>query len=95
MSDKPLSRHWQLWQTSDARPTHISFEYGHRATFPHGATITMERQLEYARRIMAGQKALDVVIQLHREGDLSEGQCCQMLEMERVAFRKLVDEAPE
>lgn len=41
-----------------------------------------------------GRAALAVLIDMHRKEELSEGQCCQMLDMERVAFRKLVDEAP-
>ncbi len=39
-----------------------------------------------------GRRALDLVIKLHLEAVLSEGQCCKALGLDRVAFRKLVDE---
>lgn len=39
-----------------------------------------------------GQRAIALVIRLHNEGTLSEGQCCQALSLERVEFRKLVDD---
>jgi len=36
-------------------------------------------------------RAHTLIARLHREGVLSEGQCCKALEMERVAFRRMVD----
>lgn len=41
-----------------------------------------------------GRFALNLVIHLHREATLSEGQCCKALNIERVAFRRLVDAWP-
>ena len=41
-----------------------------------------------------GLRALGLVVRLHREELLSEGQCCKALDLDRVAFRKLVDETP-
>lgn len=41
-----------------------------------------------------GRRALALVIRLHEEGALSEGQCCRALELDRVDFRRLVDAAP-
>lgn len=40
-----------------------------------------------------GMLALKLVIRLHREGTLSEGQCCKALDLDRVHFRTLVDGA--
>jgi hypothetical protein len=49
----------------------------------------------YARwtRDPLGVRALALVIQLHREEVLSEGQCCDALDIDRVSFRELVDGA--
>lgn len=41
-----------------------------------------------------GHRALRLVILLHREAVLSEGQCCQYLGLDRVEFRKLCDAEP-
>lgn len=38
-----------------------------------------------------GALALSLVVRLHREGALSEGQCCKALEMDRIDFRHLCD----
>lgn len=38
-----------------------------------------------------GSRALRLVILMHREAVLSEGQCCQYLGLDRVEFRKLCD----
>ncbi len=38
-----------------------------------------------------GRRALALVIRLHHEETLSEGQCCKALDLDRVAFRELVD----
>lgn len=35
--------------------------------------------------------ALRLIARLHAEGALSEGQCCQALQMDRVAFRAMCD----
>ena len=40
-----------------------------------------------------GRRALAWIIQMHRDAVLSEGQCCTALDMDRVNFRRLVDEA--
>lgn len=37
-------------------------------------------------------RALDLIVALHRQGLLSEGQCCTALGLERVAFRKIADD---
>jgi hypothetical protein len=42
-----------------------------------------------------GRRALALVVQLHREAVLSEGQCCQALGIDRISFREIVDAAPE
>ncbi len=48
----------------------------------------------YARhRNYHGRRALAWIIQMHRDAVLSEGQCCTALDMDRVNFRRLVDEA--
>lgn len=48
----------------------------------------------YTRPSPAVQRnALAYVVRLHRDGTLSEGQCCKALDMDRVAFRALCDEA--
>lgn len=39
-----------------------------------------------------GTLALRLVVRLHREGTLSEGQCCRALRLHRVAFRQMCDE---
>lgn len=38
-----------------------------------------------------GSRALRLVILMHREAVLSEGQCCHYLQMDRVEFRRLCD----
>jgi hypothetical protein len=38
-------------------------------------------------------RALRLVLRLHEEGTLSEGQCCKALDLDRVDFRALVDAA--
>jgi hypothetical protein len=38
-----------------------------------------------------GVRALQWVVEMHLEGTLSEGQCCQRLDMDRIDFRMLVD----
>lgn len=38
-----------------------------------------------------GVRALALVLQLHREEILSEGQVCQALDIDRVALREMVD----
>lgn len=38
-----------------------------------------------------GRRALALVIRLHREATLSEGQCCKALDLDRVEFRRLCD----
>ena len=40
---------------------------------------------------LTGARALGLVIRLHREGTLSEGQCCTALNMDRIDFRHMVD----
>lgn len=40
---------------------------------------------------LTGARALGLVIRLHQEGTLSEGQCCKALNMDRVDFRHMVD----
>jgi hypothetical protein len=46
----------------------------------------------YARaRDGVGRRALVLVIQLHNEEVLSEGQCCKALDMDRIDFRILRD----
>ncbi len=39
-----------------------------------------------------GRAALALVIRLHHEETLSEGQCCKALGLDRVAFRRLCDD---
>lgn len=39
-----------------------------------------------------GRRALALVMRLHHEGALSEGQCCHALGLDRIEFRKLCDE---
>lgn len=38
-----------------------------------------------------GLRAIRLVLRLHEEGTLSEGQCCKALDLDRVEFRALVD----
>jgi hypothetical protein len=46
----------------------------------------------YARaRDPLGMRAVELIIRLHREETLSEGQCCSALGVERVAFRAMCD----
>lgn len=40
------------------------------------------------------RSALAMIVRLHEEGTLSEGQCCRGLNLERVEFRKLCDSFP-
>lgn len=40
-----------------------------------------------------GLKALRLVLKLHAEGTLSEGQCCKALDLDRVELRALADAA--
>jgi hypothetical protein len=42
-----------------------------------------------------GDRALALVLRLHREGILSEGQCCRELDLDRVTFRILADAVHE
>jgi hypothetical protein len=44
----------------------------------------------YARTLRE-RRALELIARLHREAVLSEGQCCQALDMGRVDFRAMVD----
>ncbi|MBB3889474.1 hypothetical protein GGQ61_000171 [Phenylobacterium haematophilum] len=37
------------------------------------------------------QRALRLVVRLHQEGTLSEGQCCKALGLDRVEFRTICD----
>jgi len=41
-----------------------------------------------------GQRALELVVRLHREALLSEGQCCRALRLDRISFRMLCDRTP-
>lgn len=41
-----------------------------------------------------GLRALRLVIRLHNEGTLSEGQCCKALDIDRVEWRAICDAAP-
>lgn len=38
-------------------------------------------------------RALKLIVRLHEEGTLSEGQCCKALDLDRVDFREMVDAA--
>lgn len=38
-----------------------------------------------------GRRALALVVRLHKEAVLSEGQCCKALDIDRVEFRQIVD----
>ena len=38
-----------------------------------------------------GPRALDVVLRLHDEGTLSEGQCCAYLDLDRLELRRMHD----
>jgi len=38
-----------------------------------------------------GRRALALVMRLHDEGTLSEGQCCKALDLDRVEFRIMRD----
>jgi hypothetical protein len=38
-----------------------------------------------------GRRALALIVSLHREEVLSEGQCCRALDLDRVAFRAICD----
>jgi hypothetical protein len=38
-----------------------------------------------------GLRALRLVLRLHVDGTLSEGQCCKALDLDRVEFRAMVD----
>src|SRR5687767_54596 len=42
-----------------------------------------------------GRRALALVIRLHHEATLSEGQCCKALRLDRVDFRRLCDAASQ
>lgn len=49
----------------------------------------------YSRPMSAvGQRALALVIRLHEEGALSEGQCSKALNIDRIRFRALCDSLP-
>lgn len=39
-----------------------------------------------------GRKALALVVSLHLQETLSEGQCCAALNLDRVSFREIVDD---
>lgn len=39
------------------------------------------------------RRALRLVLRLHEDGTLSEGQCCKALDIDRVEFRALADAA--
>lgn len=39
-----------------------------------------------------GRKALALVVSLHLQETLSEGQCCAALNLDRVSFRQIVDD---
>mgnify|MGYP005809553565 CR=1 FL=1 len=39
-----------------------------------------------------GRRALDLVLRLHDEATLSEGQCCAHLDLSRVEFRRMHDD---
>lgn len=49
----------------------------------------------YARggraRTALGSLALKLIVRLHREGTLSEGQCCKALDVDRVDWRAICD----
>lgn len=47
---------------------------------------------DWAARRIAESLALNWILDMHDKGEISEGQCCAKLNMERVAFRKMVDE---
>lgn len=38
------------------------------------------------------RRALTLMVRLHYEGTLSEGQCCKALDIDRVSFRRLCDD---
>lgn len=42
-----------------------------------------------------GKRALAFVLRLYEQGELSEGQCCKALQLDRVSFREMVDDAAE
>lgn len=69
----------RAWKTRRER-------YGERG---HGGSYTRWS------RDPVGCRALALVVRLHHEEALSEGQCCAALGMERVAFRKLCDAQTE
>lgn len=48
----------------------------------------------YSRRAIdrIGARALALVVRLHREATLSEGQCCKALGLDRIGFRSLADQ---
>lgn len=60
----------------------------------YGALTSLERWNRRAGEEMrqVADRAMALVIRLHEEATLSEGQCCKALGMDRVAFRKLCDE---
>lgn len=58
-------------------------DQGHAGSYRRGAGESLEH------------RALALVIRLHREGTLSEGQCCRALKLDRVSFRTICDASPD
>lgn len=79
MADLTKARE-QAWTTRRAR-------YGERG---HSGSYRCGKPAPFS----IGSRALDLVIRLHREGTLSEGQCCTALNMDRIDFRHMVDGWP-
>lgn len=52
---------------------------GHAGSYRRGAGEALEH------------RALALVVRLHHEGALSEGQCCCALKLDRVSFRTICD----
>jgi hypothetical protein len=55
-----------------------------------GVHVTYQRRRTLVDPL--GRRALALVVKLHLEEVLSEGQCCKALDMDRLDFRRIVDE---
>jgi len=72
---------------------HVLYRLGNHSTAVEVLDMAMADagdDLQRQAQIL-GDRALALVIKLHQEAVLSEGQCCSALELDRVTFRKLCD----
>lgn len=75
----PDPRRLKAWETRRAKYGKV----GHAGPYRMGTAVSTVDNI--------GRMALTFVLQLHARGELSEGQCCRALRVDRVSFRELVD----